>query len=115
MLTHQQSRVESHESCRVRILVAASFIFVSRTPEIGREGCYYVLGSECGVLYWCTVQSVIKTYCIRADLIGLDSVGVHPSRLLESDWTRLDSTLLVGTHYKDDVTSRIFLGVLSVA
>jgi hypothetical protein len=85
----ESSRVESHESCRVGILDAASFIFVSRTLGIGREGCYCAVGSECGVLYCCAVQSVLKTYCIRADLIGLDSVDVHPSRLLESDWTRL--------------------------
>ena len=104
MLTHQQSRVESsrvesHESCRVGFLDAAGFIFVSRTPEIGREVYYCALGSERGVLYWYTVQSVLQSYCIREDLIGLDSVGVHPSGLLESDWTRLDSTLLVDTHH----------------
>jgi len=113
MLTHQQSRVESHESCRIGILDAASFTFVSRTPEIGREVCYCALGSECGVIYLCTVQSGLKTYSIRVDLIGLDSVGVHPSGLLIL--TGLDSTVLVNTHHKDDVASRLFLAVLSVA
>ena len=43
--THQQSRVQaspvqSHESCRVKSLDAACFIFVSQTPVIGRDGCY---------------------------------------------------------------------------
>ena len=36
--THQQSRVETHESCRVKSLDAACFIFVSHTPVIGRDG-----------------------------------------------------------------------------
>ena len=44
--THQQSRVESspiqpsqtQQRCRVKSLDAASFIFVSQTPVIGREG-----------------------------------------------------------------------------
>jgi len=34
------SRVESHESCRVKSLNAAYFIFVSQTPVIMRDGCY---------------------------------------------------------------------------
>jgi len=38
--THQQSRVESHESCRVRSLDAACSVFVSQTLVIGRDGCY---------------------------------------------------------------------------
>ena len=37
--THQQSRVESHESCRVMRLDATCSIFVSQTPVIGRDGC----------------------------------------------------------------------------
>ena len=41
--THQQSQVESHESCRVRSLDAACSIFVSRTLVIGllswKNGC----------------------------------------------------------------------------
>ena len=36
--THQQSRVESLESCRVKSLDAACFIFVSHTPVIGHDG-----------------------------------------------------------------------------
>jgi len=36
--THRQSRVQSHESCRVKSLDAACFIFVSQTPVIGRDG-----------------------------------------------------------------------------
>ena len=36
--THQQSRVESHESCRVKSLDAACSIFVSQTLVIGRDG-----------------------------------------------------------------------------
>jgi hypothetical protein len=38
--THQQSRVESHESCRVKSLVAACYIFISQTLVIGRDVCY---------------------------------------------------------------------------
>jgi len=38
--THQQSRVESHESCRVKSLDAACSIFVSQTLVIGLYGCY---------------------------------------------------------------------------
>jgi hypothetical protein len=38
--THQQSRVESHESCRVKSLDAACSIFVSQALVIGRGGCY---------------------------------------------------------------------------
>jgi len=40
--THQQNRVASHESCRVKSLDAACFIFVSQTPVIGWDwinGC----------------------------------------------------------------------------
>jgi len=36
--THQQSRVESRESCRVKSLDTACFIFVIQTPVIGRDG-----------------------------------------------------------------------------
>ena len=45
--THQQSRVQSHESCRVKSLDAACSIFVSQTLMIGRDGCY--LGEEMDV------------------------------------------------------------------
>ena len=38
--THQQSRVKSRESCRVKSLDAACSIFVSQTLVIGRDGCY---------------------------------------------------------------------------
>jgi ribulose kinase len=37
--THQQSRVESHESCRVKSLDATCSIFVSQTLAIGRGDC----------------------------------------------------------------------------
>ena len=47
MLTHWHSRVESLESCRVKSLDAACFIFASRTPVIGRDGCYFASGNEC--------------------------------------------------------------------
>ena len=36
--TYQQSRVESHESCRVTSLDAACSLFVSQTLVIGRDG-----------------------------------------------------------------------------
>jgi len=45
--THQQSRVQSHESCRVKSLDAVCSIFVSQTLLIGRDGCY--LEEEMGV------------------------------------------------------------------
>jgi hypothetical protein len=32
--------VQSHESCRIKSLVAACYIFVSKTLVIGRDGCY---------------------------------------------------------------------------
>jgi len=35
----ESSRVESHESCRVKSLDAACSIFVSQTLVIGRDGC----------------------------------------------------------------------------
>jgi len=38
--THQQGRVESHESCRGKRLDAACSIFVSRTLVIGHDDCY---------------------------------------------------------------------------
>jgi len=38
--THQQSRVEPQESCRVKSLDAACSIFVSQTLVIGHDGCY---------------------------------------------------------------------------
>jgi len=38
--THQQSRVESHESCRVKSLDAACFNFVSKILVIVRDGCH---------------------------------------------------------------------------
>ena len=37
----ESSRVESHESCRVKSLDAACSIFVSLTIVIGRDGCYF--------------------------------------------------------------------------
>ena len=43
----ESSRVESHESCRVKSLDAACFIFVSQTLVIGRDGWY--LQEEMGV------------------------------------------------------------------
>jgi len=36
----ESSRVESHESCRVKSFDAACYIFVSQTQVIGRDGCY---------------------------------------------------------------------------
>jgi hypothetical protein len=46
---------------------------------------------RCRVLYWCTVQTVLKSYWDSRGR-GLDSVGMHPrdSRVC-LDWTRLDS------------------------
>ena len=38
--THQQSRVESHESCRVMSLVATCSILISQTPVTVGDGCY---------------------------------------------------------------------------
>jgi len=38
--THQQSRVESHESCRVKSLDATCSTFVSQALVIGRDSCY---------------------------------------------------------------------------
>jgi len=35
--TQQQSRVESHESCRVKRFDAASSVFISQNPVIGRD------------------------------------------------------------------------------
>jgi hypothetical protein len=43
----ESSRVESRESCRVKSLDAPRFSFVSRTPVVGCQGCYFVLGNEC--------------------------------------------------------------------
>ena len=43
----ESSRVQSHESCRVKSLDAACSIFVSQTLVIGRDGCY--LEEEMGV------------------------------------------------------------------
>ena len=40
----ESCRVESHESCRVKILDGACSIFVCQTPVIGRDG--YYLGEE---------------------------------------------------------------------
>ena len=37
--THHQSRVKSHESCRVMSLDATCSIFVSQTLVIVRDGC----------------------------------------------------------------------------
>jgi hypothetical protein len=36
----------------------------------------------CTVLYLCTVQRVLETYWIRANLIGLDAVGGYALLLL---------------------------------
>ena len=36
----ESSRVQSHESCRVKSIDAACSIFVSQTLVIGRDGCY---------------------------------------------------------------------------
>ena len=41
------SRIESHESCRVKSLDVASFIYISQTRVIGRDGC--CLEEEMGV------------------------------------------------------------------
>jgi hypothetical protein len=42
----ESSRVEYHESCRVKSFDAACFIFVSRVPVSGRDGCDFALGIE---------------------------------------------------------------------
>jgi len=45
--THQQSQGVSHKSCWVNSLDAVCFIFVIRTPVIGRDSCCFMLGYEC--------------------------------------------------------------------
>jgi hypothetical protein len=74
MRSHQQSRGEARPTSLVesKSLDAACFIFVSRTPVIGREDRYFALGNEyrtvdCLVTRQSTVPVIVN---IEADYIA---------------------------------------------
>ena len=67
------SRVEAHESCRVKSLDAACLIFVSRTPVIDRDGWTFALGTECG-----------KVSAFSEGLPGIPRISLKISRHLRA-------------------------------
>lgn len=78
--THQQSRVESQDSWRIKSLHVACFIFLSRIPGTGRHSCCFSLRNKfrnVSSFSWGPSDNVKTVECFNAHLKKENKISFH--------------------------------------